>query len=90
MKSTVKYVVHGHVQGVGYRYFVYKKAGQLNLSGYAKNLYDGTVEVIAQGTSENVFDLFVYLQEGPSRSNVERVTRETVDEIEVFKGFSIK
>lgn len=41
--------VHGHVQGVGFRYWVKSQAKKHNITGYAKNLEDGRVEVVAEG-----------------------------------------
>ena len=49
MKKEVYCTVHGEVQGVFFRQFVKEKADQLGVFGYAKNLPDGTVEIVAQG-----------------------------------------
>ena len=46
---AARYVVRGRVQGVGYRYFVLRQAEELGLAGFARNLPDGSVEVIAEG-----------------------------------------
>ncbi|MBL8016512.1 MAG: acylphosphatase, partial [Ignavibacteria bacterium] len=47
--SGVKIVVSGRVQGVGFRYFIARYASELGLTGYAKNLFTGEVEIIAEG-----------------------------------------
>jgi len=52
--SARTYVVHGRVQGVGFRYFVERVARQLGLDGYVKNRADGTVEVYASGRAEQL------------------------------------
>ena len=65
--------VHGFVQGVGYRYFVRRKAHELGLAGQAVNRPDGTVEVEATGPREALSALLDALREGPVASRVERV-----------------
>ena len=52
--ASVKIIVHGFVQGVGYRAFVRGKALQLGIKGYAKNMPDGTVEIVAVGSAEKL------------------------------------
>ncbi len=67
------YRIRGRVQGVGFRYFVYKKAISLGLTGYVKNLFDGDVEVIAEGSQQLLSTLLDYLKQGPPMSRVEFV-----------------
>jgi acylphosphatase len=50
--ERVTVVVHGRVQGVGFRYFVQRAAAPLGLVGTVRNLRDGTVEIVAEGTRE--------------------------------------
>ena len=66
--------VHGHVQGVNFRYFVERNAGALGLKGYVKNLSDGrTVEVYAEGEKEKLDELLDLISSGPPRARVDRV-----------------
>ena len=58
--------VHGHVQGVGFRWWTRSRALELGLAGYAKNLSDGRVEVVAEGEQERVDALLNLLRESPS------------------------
>lgn len=58
--------VHGHVQGVGFRYWTKTQAKKLGLTGYAKNLADGRVEVVAEGPEGDVDTLAALLREDPS------------------------
>jgi acylphosphatase len=58
-------LVSGRVQGVGYRYFTRKKALELGLSGYAENLSDGRVEVVAEGEKTDLELLIHHLRQGP-------------------------
>ena len=88
-KKQAKYIVHGLVQGVGYRYFVFRQAASLNLTGYAKNLWDGTVEVVAEGDEKNLETLFEYLKTGPSRSVVSKVEKEYKEFSGKFDHFEI-
>ena len=70
-------IVHGHVQGVNFRFFVKSRAEALGLKGYVRNLPDGTaVEVRAEGEKTKLGDLLNYLYTGPSRARVERVDVE--------------
>ncbi len=73
-----RYLVHGRVQGVGYRYFVLRQAEALGLAGFARNLADGSVEVVAEGSEQALAALESKLREGPSFSEVSDVERETV------------
>ena len=65
--------VYGIVQGVGFRRFVQIHAIRLGVKGYAKNLPDGSVEVIAEGHEESLNKLLNKIREGPPLSKVERV-----------------
>ena len=58
-------VVVGSVQGVGFRYFVVKKAQHLGLHGYVRNETNGDVEVVAQGTRPALEYLLMALRQGP-------------------------
>ncbi|MDQ6716286.1 MAG: acylphosphatase [Actinomycetota bacterium] len=60
--------VRGHVQGVGFRWWVRARALDLGLSGHARNLPDGRVEIVAQGGAEAVDRLLAMLEESPSTS----------------------
>jgi acylphosphatase len=71
-----RYVVQGRVQGVGYRYFVLRQADALGVSGFARNLPDGAVEVLAEGTGAALADFEARLREGPAFAEVASVERE--------------
>ncbi|WP_297850081.1 acylphosphatase [uncultured Corynebacterium sp.] len=61
--------VTGHVQGVGFRWWTRSRALELGLAGYAKNLRDGRVEVVAEGERQDVDKLLVLLEEQPSSAD---------------------
>ena len=55
-------VFYGRVQGVGFRYYAVNKANQLGLTGWVKNLPDGTVEMEVQGEEPLIEQLIIFLQ----------------------------
>ncbi len=65
--------IYGRVQGVGYRYFAEKNAQKLNILGYAKNLKDGTVEIVAQGGEESLQKFIEQLKIGPFLAKVAKI-----------------
>lgn len=68
-------VVYGYVQGVGFRYFVVAEAKRLGVSGYVRNLPTGdAVEVIAEGSREQLEELLRRLEIGPPGAVVERLS----------------
>jgi acylphosphatase len=66
-------IVRGLVQGVGFRASTREQARTLRVSGVARNLLDGTVEVEAEGDPQDVEALLAWLRQGPPWSRVERV-----------------
>lgn len=71
-----RFVVRGRVQGVFFRASTRDVAVDLSLTGYAKNLPDGSVEVLACGRSEAIDKLAAWLLEGPRTASVSRVDAE--------------
>lgn len=87
---TMRYLVHGRVQGVGFRWFVWREAERLGLRGKARNLPDGAVEVIAEGPEKALEELERSLGRGPAMARVERVEKHDVPhEIGLPKPFEI-
>jgi acylphosphatase len=66
-------VVRGNVQGVGFRYFIQRKARQLGLHGWVRNNDDGTVELVAEGPRPDLEQLKMAAEEGPRMARVQRV-----------------
>ena len=75
-KQARRFYVSGLVQGVGFRFFTQDVAERLRLSGYARNLRDGRVEVYAIGAPEPLAKLRAALQRGPSGASVSEVQEE--------------
>ena len=71
--NRVHLIVHGRVQGVGFRYFVTREARALGLAGTVRNRADGTVEVEAEGDPAALDQLAAAVRRGPSGARVERV-----------------
>lgn len=83
--------VHGRVQGVGFRYSTQHEAKRLGLTGYAKNLDDGSVEVLICGEQDKVEELIAWLKAGGPRSaQVERVLTEPRQPSEAGRDFGIR
>ncbi|MGW4857873.1 acylphosphatase [Kocuria palustris] len=81
-------IVHGTVQGVGFRYWTWKHAEKLGLVGCARNLGDGTVEVIAEGTRWAVRDLLKEIQGPDAPGAVMRVDAHFEDPQGDLSGFT--
>ncbi|EXU73673.1 MULTISPECIES: acylphosphatase [Erwinia] len=82
--------VYGVVQGVGFRYHTQSEARHLGLTGYARNLSDGSVEVLIIGEAQKVDALISWLKAGGPRSaKVERVLVEPYRPAEPPTGFTI-
>jgi acylphosphatase len=74
---TRRFLVSGHVQGVGFRWYVARHARGLGLAGFARNLADGRVEVVASGGDAAAMTrLEALLRTGPVGAQVESVERE--------------
>lgn len=70
MIKRAEITVKGLVQGVGFRYFVYKNAIDIGLQGYTKNLYTGEVLTICEGEENLINNLAFMMKKGPSKSRV--------------------
>jgi len=71
-----RYLVRGRVQGVGFRWFVEREAHILGIAGWVRNNHDGSVEVLAQGSRDQLSGLHSRLREGPRASRVDSVEVE--------------
>jgi len=89
-KSAYRAVVHGRVQGVGFRYSALSKALSLGLTGWVRNCRDGTVETHFEGAADKTGEFLKWLSRGPSSSRVIRVDKHAVPPQEVYRTYSIE
>ncbi len=79
---VLHFLIQGRVQGVGFRWFVQREAGELGLRGWVRNTDEGEVEVVAAGTAEALDKLRSSLRRGPRGSRVDRLVERFLDESE--------
>jgi acylphosphatase len=87
--KTYHYTISGLVQGVCFRHYTVCEAEKLGISGMVKNLASGDVEVLAQGAEAEISQFESFLHIGPRSARVERVEKEILEQVTVFKGFDI-
>ncbi|MGV0749712.1 acylphosphatase [Mycolicibacter heraklionensis] len=80
--------VHGHVQGVGFRWWTRSRALELGLTGYAANRPDGRVHVVAQGSRANCQRLLELLQGGSTPGRVDTIVADWTDVGDPIDGFA--
>jgi acylphosphatase len=83
-------VVQGRVQGVNFRYYTQLRADELGLDGWVANRADGSVEVVAEGTSRVLAELLAFLQTGPSMARVDDVDIHWEQATGEFSGFRVR
>ena len=83
-------IVHGRVQGVSFRYYTQRRAGELGLTGYVRNLWDRTVEVVAEGPRPKVDELLAFLRVGPRSAFVTEVTMRWSAATGEFNRFEVR
>ena len=86
VRATLR--ISGVVQGVGYRYFVRRAAEVLGISGYVRNRFDGSVEVVAEASKAALSAFVDDLRVGPRYASVERVDVEWQEASGEFRGFN--
>jgi acylphosphatase len=83
-------VVDGHVQGVGFRFYVEEAALALSLDGWVRNRWEGTVEVTAEGPRPDLEKLLATLYRGPRSSTVTGIETEWLPATGEFHGFRVR
>ena len=87
---SLQAIVYGYVQGVFFRDFVSRRARELGLTGYVRNLPQGMVEVNAEGERKQLEQLIDYLKVGPPAAKVEKVETNWSEYSGSYSGFSIR
>lgn len=80
--------VHGHVQGVGFRWWTRARALEIGLTGFAANKPDGRVHVVARGPRDGCGQLLDLLQHGDTPGRVDNVVYDWSDAGDPFEGFA--
>lgn len=90
MKDRVHLYIAGRVQGVFYRAFTMEVANSLGLAGWARNLSDGRVEVIFEGSKDKIEIAIEKCYKGPPKSRVTNIDVRWEDRLDDFRSFSIR
>jgi acylphosphatase len=85
-----RFVVRGRVQGVGFRWFVEREAHMLGIAGWVRNNHDGSVEVLAQGSRDQLSGLHSRLREGPRAARVDNVEVSEARPVASLSSFRIE
>ena len=83
-------IVHGRVQGVSFRYYTVQRARELGVTGYARNLWDESVEVMAEGPRAAVDELLAFLRVGPRSAFVTGVDVQWLASTDEFQRFEVR
>jgi acylphosphatase len=85
-----RFIVRGRVQGVGFRWFVEREAHILGIAGWVRNNPDGSVEVLAMGSRDQLSGLRSRLREGPRAARVDDVEELEAEQISGLTSFRIE
>jgi len=83
-------VLEGRVQGVGYRYFVWHKAEEFQISGWVRNTPEGKVEIEAEGETQNLAAFIDWIKIGPSRAIIRSFSISEIVPARNFTNFTIR
>jgi acylphosphatase len=83
-------VIHGRVQGVGFRYYARSAAHHFGVYGYVTNQYDGTVKVACEGSAPAVRKMREWLEHGPSSARVSAVELQWYAERRGYSSFTVE
>lgn len=88
--KIVHILIGGRVQGVGFRYFVLRKAEELNIQGWVRNTPDGRVEIEASGSEENLATFSDWMKIGPTRAVIRTFSKSEITNQRNFNDFIIR
>ena len=83
-------VVHGRVQGVGFRYSAVRAARRLHIHGWVRNLSGGDVEIVAEGAENSVSEFVKWVRKGPPGARVTGVDASAIEYRGAFDGFDVE
>ena len=88
--ASLQAIIYGRVHGVFFRDFVSRQAARIGLTGYVRNLLDGTVEVLAEGERKQLEELVGYLKVGPPAARVEKVATNWSEYTGKYFSFNVR
>ncbi len=83
-------MISGAVQGVGFRYWAVRESAAFGVTGYVRNLYDGSVEAVLEGPRDDVTDFEGVLRHGPPYGRIRRVDAVDEEPRGEFASFDVK
>ena len=89
IRKTLHARIEGMVQGVGFRFSTVHQARRLGLSGYVRNLWDGAIEVVAEGPEQQLQRLERWLHHGPPGAVVRRVDSHYAPYQGLYRSFGV-
>lgn len=90
MIRRIRILVSGRVQGVCFRAATQQQAGKLSIKGFVRNLFDGQVEIVAEGAEDVLQKLIDWSRKGPLMAKVEKVVTEDIENNEQFNSFEVR
>ncbi len=90
MENAIQLIISGHVQNVGYRYWVRSIAVRMGLRGWVRNLQDGRVELLAIGPTPELDRLIDACRIGPSSAKVNEIDVSDIQAPNAIQGFEIQ
>ena len=89
-RQRLHVIVDGRVQGVGFRYFTQERAVLLGLTGWVRNRWNGTVELVAEGPKADLETLLRAIQRGPRAGTTQNVKVDWLENTEEFSAFRVR
>jgi acylphosphatase len=89
-KVRLHAIILGLVQGVGFRMFVFEQADSLQLTGWVRNLLDGTVELVAEGPRPLLDTFIMRIENGPRGAYIEEIKINWLEATGEFPSFEIR
>lgn len=90
VEARLHAIVHGRVQGVSFRYYTVRRARELGVTGYCRNRWDESVEVVAEGQRAAVEELLAFLRVGPRAAFVTGVDIQWLAPTDEFERFEVR
>jgi len=87
-RIAIHFIVFGHVQGVGFRSWTASLAKHFNVKGWVRNNSDGSVELVAEGNTDDLNQFSEHLKSGNSYSEVEQITQNQIT-VSSYRSFEI-